>query len=39
LLAACHVAAGRVDDRIAPLGGFSAWAILALGVLLVPRWT
>ena len=38
-LAVCYFAAGRVDYRIALLGGLAAWFIVALGVFLAPRWT
>ena len=37
-LAVCYFAAGRVDYRIALLGGLAAWFIVALGVFLAPRW-
>ena len=38
-LAVCYFAIGRVDYRIALLGGLAAWLIVALGIFLVPRWT
>jgi uncharacterized membrane protein (GlpM family) len=38
-LAVCYFAIGRVDYRIALLGGLAAWFIVALGIFLVPRWT
>jgi membrane protein GlpM len=38
-LAVCYFAAGRVDYRIALLGGPAGWFIVALGVFLAPRWT
>ena len=38
-LAVCYVAIGRVDYRIALLGGLAAWFIVALAVFLAPRWT
>jgi uncharacterized membrane protein (GlpM family) len=38
-LAVCYFAIGRVDYRIALLGGLAAWFIVALAVFLAPRWT
>ena len=38
-LAVCYFAIGRVDYRIALLGGLAAWFIVALGIFLAPRWT
>jgi uncharacterized membrane protein (GlpM family) len=37
-LAVCYFAIGRVDYRIALLGGLAAWFIVALGIFLAPRW-
>jgi len=38
-LAVCWFAIGRVDYRLALLGGLAAWFIVALGMFLAPRWT
>jgi uncharacterized membrane protein (GlpM family) len=38
-LAVCYFAIGRVDYRLALLGGLAAWFIVALGIFLAPRWT
>ena len=38
-LAVCYLAIGRVDYRIALLGGLAAWLVVALGIFLAPRWT
>ena len=38
-LAVCYFAIGRVDYRLALLGGLAAWFIVALAVFLAPRWT
>jgi uncharacterized membrane protein (GlpM family) len=38
-LAVCYFAIGRVDYRVALLGGLAAWFIVALGIFLAPRWT
>lgn len=38
-LAVCWFAVGRVDYRLALLGGLAAWFIVALGIFLAPRWT
>jgi membrane protein GlpM len=38
-LAVCWFAIGRVDYRLALLGGLAAWFIVALGIFLAPRWT
>jgi uncharacterized membrane protein (GlpM family) len=38
-LAVCYFAIGRVDYRLAVLGGLAAWFIVALGIFLAPRWT
>ncbi|MDB5610148.1 MAG: hypothetical protein JWP25_7048 [Bradyrhizobium sp.] len=38
-LGVCYFAVDRVDYRIALLGGLAAWAIVALGIFLAPRWT
>jgi uncharacterized membrane protein (GlpM family) len=38
-LAVCYFAVGRVDYRLALLGGLAAWFIVALGIFLAPRWT
>ncbi len=38
-LAVCWVAIGRIDYRLALLGGLAAWFIVALGIFLAPRWT
>jgi membrane protein GlpM len=38
-LAVCYFAVGRVDYRIALLGGLAAWAVVALSIFLAPRWT
>jgi uncharacterized membrane protein (GlpM family) len=37
-LAVCYFAIGRVDYRLALLGGLAAWFIVALGIFLT-RWT
>jgi uncharacterized membrane protein (GlpM family) len=37
-LAVCYFAIGRVDYRLALLGGLAAWFIVALGIFLAPRW-
>ena len=36
-LAVCYFAVGRVDYRVALLGGLAAWLIVALGVFLALR--
>jgi uncharacterized membrane protein (GlpM family) len=38
-LAVCYFAVGRVDYRLALLGGLAAWFVVALGIFLAPRWT
>ena len=38
-LAMCWFAVGRVDYRLALLGGLAAWFIVALGIFRAPRWT
>jgi uncharacterized membrane protein (GlpM family) len=38
-LAVCYFAIGRIDYRLALLGGLAAWFIVALGIFLAPRWT
>jgi uncharacterized membrane protein (GlpM family) len=38
-LAVCYFAIGRVDYRLALLGGLAAWFVVALGIFLAPRWT
>jgi uncharacterized membrane protein (GlpM family) len=38
-LAVCYFAVGRVDYRLALLGGLAAWFIVALGIFLARRWT
>jgi membrane protein GlpM len=38
-LAVCWLAIGRIDYRLAVLGGLAAWFIVALGIFLAPRWT
>ena len=38
-LAVCYLAIGRVDYRVALLGGLFAWFIVALGIFFAPRWT
>jgi uncharacterized membrane protein (GlpM family) len=38
-LAVCWFAIGRVDYRLALLGGLAAWFVVALGIFLAPRWT
>jgi uncharacterized membrane protein (GlpM family) len=37
-LAVCYFAVGRVDYRLALIGGLAAWLIVALGIFLAPRW-
>jgi uncharacterized membrane protein (GlpM family) len=38
-LAVCYLAIGRVDYRLALLGGLAAWLAVALAIFLAPRWT
>jgi uncharacterized membrane protein (GlpM family) len=38
-LAVCYFAIGRVDYRLALIGGLPAWFAVALGTFLAPRWT
>jgi uncharacterized membrane protein (GlpM family) len=38
-LAVCYFAIGRIDYRLALLGGLAAWLAVALTIFLVPRWT
>ena len=38
-LAVCWFAIGRLDYRLALLGGLAAWFIVALAIFLAPRWT
>lgn len=38
-LAVCYFAVGRVDYRLALIGGLMAWCVVALGIFLAPHWT
>jgi membrane protein GlpM len=35
----CYFAIGRVDYRLALIGGLPAWFAVALGTFLAPGWT
>jgi uncharacterized membrane protein (GlpM family) len=38
-LAVCYFTVGRIDYRLALLGGLVAWLAVALAIFLAPRWT
>ncbi len=38
-LAVCYFAVGRIDYRLALLGGLAAWLAAALAIFLAPHWT